>query len=328
MKHIFNLSLVCFATLGISAQQLDNANSNPSAGQSFTVYFTDLTTEGASGTGVTWNFSAANTLQTAVIAVENPAGTPNGASFPGANIALNLGSGVYDYYECSASGQFRVGFDQAGTLLPYSNKETIYSFPSQYGDTYSDVFKSSYTTSGYPSRREGTLNGSVDGSGTLTTPEGTFTGVLRVRIDEVIYDTIFVQGTPVPTQSATTSYLFRKPGIKYGLYNISHITTFQGTVHSATCLETSTLSAETNLMESLRLFPNPVADQLNVEMGEFSGEIRYELVDITGRIVTGSNHVVESGSTLQVNTSSLLPGNYFIRAYYQNLVLFNRQFVK
>jgi uncharacterized delta-60 repeat protein len=70
----------------------------------------------------------------------------------------------------------------------------------------------------------------------------------------------------------------------------------------------------------LKAFPNPVLNDLTIQLKVPSGNSRIELLDVTGRLVR-QQFVKSSGNTLSViiNMSGLKPGSYIIRVNDQNL---------
>jgi len=68
---------------------------------------------------------------------------------------------------------------------------------------------------------------------------------------------------------------------------------------------------ETELNSSLSLFPNPIVDNLTLQISDFNKEkLSYILFDTQGKLLR--NGQVTAQQT-QINTSSLLPATYFIK---------------
>ena len=68
---------------------------------------------------------------------------------------------------------------------------------------------------------------------------------------------------------------------------------------------------ETELNSSLSLFPNPIVDNLTLQISDFNKEkLSYILFDTHGKLL--SNGQVTAQQT-QINTASLLPATYFIK---------------
>ncbi|MFN4813476.1 MAG: T9SS type A sorting domain-containing protein [Bacteroidota bacterium] len=73
---------------------------------------------------------------------------------------------------------------------------------------------------------------------------------------------------------------------------------------------------ETELNISLSVFPNPIADNLSLQISDYKNEkLLYHLFDIQGNLL--SNGEVTAQQT-QINTSSLPPATYFINVVNQD----------
>ena len=68
------------------------------------------------------------------------------------------------------------------------------------------------------------------------------------------------------------------------------------------------------LLESLRVFPNPNAGQITLEINaEGTGTFTYKIFDLTGRSLIGSNFSKSKGySIINISLSDLSDGLYFI----------------
>jgi len=72
---------------------------------------------------------------------------------------------------------------------------------------------------------------------------------------------------------------------------------------------------ETELNSSLSLFPNPIVDNLTLQISDFNKEkLSYILFDTQGKLLR--NGQVTAQQT-QINTASLLPATYFIKVLNQ-----------
>ena len=166
---------------GLSAQTLTNDNVSPLDGSAFTQAGATYIAPGASGANVTWDFSALDQLSVVSFDYMSPASTPQGSSFPGANIA-SVTEGNTSYFNTSAAGYDLHGIyaDGSDALIVYQDPERVLSYPCSYGTTWTDALLSNFELSGYQFERSGTVSGNADGYGTLIMPYGTVTNVLRV----------------------------------------------------------------------------------------------------------------------------------------------------
>ena len=72
---------------------------------------------------------------------------------------------------------------------------------------------------------------------------------------------------------------------------------------------------ETELNSSLSVFPNPILDNLTLQISDFNKEkLSYLLFDTEGKLLT-NGQVIEKQT--QINTASLPPATYFIKVLNQ-----------
>lgn len=72
---------------------------------------------------------------------------------------------------------------------------------------------------------------------------------------------------------------------------------------------------ESAAFTNLKLWPNPVQDELHISLGSvFAGSTPISVIDLTGRVLTGDTRTLHQGNnTLDLNTSMLAPGLYMVR---------------
>ena len=72
---------------------------------------------------------------------------------------------------------------------------------------------------------------------------------------------------------------------------------------------------ETELNSSLSVFPNPILDNLTLQISDYNNEkLSYQLYDIQGKLLNKEQIIAEQ---TQINTSSLPPATYFIEVLNQ-----------
>ncbi len=160
-------------------------------------------------TGFLWLFIY-NSNNTNLSSTNNDSQTLN---IPGQVIGVTNSN---DYFKKSTTDLRQVGsaykVDYNGTQIPITNQYTdsdiIYRFPIQFGNT--DTDNSAYTIS-IPSLiyQENTLERSneVDGWGSLQTPYGNYTNVLRMKTTLISNDSIALLGNGLPRTIRTTREL-------------------------------------------------------------------------------------------------------------------------
>ena len=68
-----------------------------------------------------------------------------------------------------------------------------------------------------------------------------------------------------------------------------------------------------NGTSSITIYPNPVADMLNISLGNNTGNILIDIVDANGTKEFEQEQMIQPGSHMSINTSNLATGIYFIQ---------------
>lgn len=239
-----------FSTLQPTNQVVDTFLSVSSTGTTYAFYFVD----------VPFNSNRSN------LAIKG--GTL--PTIPGLPISI---SDVFSFYHKSTQEFKQTGYgatiNSIGVPVGFDNKDRIYSFPLDFGDTdscFSD-FEISLSGLGYYGHEQTRLS-EVDGWGTLITPYGTF-DVLRVRSEILAWDTIFADTLGFGfgfTQPTTVEYKWL--GIQQGIPLLQINTTVSGITGNETV---TSIRYRDNLLsgmpsfqrtDGLFLYPNPTRSEL------------------------------------------------------------------
>ena len=137
----------------------------------------------------------------------------------------------------------------------------------------------------------------------------------------VFYDleySIDNQNTFLPIVSGLTdpTYLWNSPPISDGddiwfriiAYSVDGVLTSTTTSASSS---SATLSLPSFNHNGVKLYPNPVDDQLTLSFMNPAEDLTYEVIDVRGRLVLKGQESLTSAT--QINTSALPQGIYFIR---------------
>ncbi|MBX3042577.1 MAG: T9SS type A sorting domain-containing protein [Candidatus Kapabacteria bacterium] len=242
--------LIFFSFLAVLKGQPDlTSNSIPQVGEKYTIIDCDTTgiTEGESGASKVWDFSKILILPGDEARSYNSIiSAPSGIKsefFQEADYALRSeGGDTYFKTNSNRIERLGVGFESGQEVL--NNTEIYYSLPFAFQSDFNDLFSGQIKTNAdgidVTVNRGGMSKAYVDSYGTLILPDGTFQNVLRVRIDQTIYDTIppSVSGAPqIINITETTNYLWMNDQYKFGLLNISYVKSSQimfGTVINTT----------------------------------------------------------------------------------------------
>ena len=352
MKKIYVLFTSIFlASAAAIAQPTLNSANWPTAGTSETSYGLDATSasEGSAGANQTWNFASLTpTGSSTLLQYVAPSSTQYFSSFPSSNSAAITPSisGTqtgYAYYDLNSSYLDLMGFvsnDGAGTVInfPYSDRQRALIFPFTFNSTFTDSYYgvANYTSSGTPvtDYRSGTDQVTADGWGTITTPAGTFSNVLRVKTLETNTDSLDVMGFGFVTVSNVTTYTWVNQNAMQ-LFVLTYDTAdgTGGQTFSKTA-QYSSLSTGINSLASykpLAIYPNPSASS-NIHLNADdlkSGKVKFTVTDLNGQEIKNLDFLIKDAArkTIDVEMNDCNPGIYIIQLK-QNDAVYTSRFVK
>jgi hypothetical protein len=223
-----------------------------------------------------------------------PSSTPYASSFPDANICVQIMDTTgttalaYDYDRVSYSRLETIANNVSSnpsTATIYTNYETNLAFPFNYGNIVVDTFQK-------PSGSANTVQLTYDGYGTLVTPYGTFTNVVRI-------------------------YRYWGPndyGYSWWILNpLANVGSYDNTSRQFIC---ATLGTSTGVKDAgavstgVEVFPNPAGNQFHIRISGLSDLSMVDLVitNVVGEVVkTAPLHSEET----TVSKDDLRSGVYF-----------------
>ncbi len=319
MKHLFT-SFLFFAGLQIGNAQLTQANHAPANGDLYDTWQCDSTniSLGASGAGVTWNYSSIATRSSIVNSYS--ASTATNVVYPQANVFLSAGAAMNGYYKSSAAsleyygGNVIVGNVAAG--LTYTAPVISAVYPMSLNSTTTSVTGGSINITS-PLPVTGTFTGTalvyVDASGTLNLPGAvTYSDVLRVITSQTV-DFVTIVGAGTLLQ---VNYEYFGGGIKAPVFSISTSTaittlgTFNQTLvtrYKAPANPPNAISETGADAFNYSVFPNPGMD-IMVFSTDNTQASELVISDIAGKEM--ANFGLENGS-YKMNLSTYTKGIYF-----------------
>jgi len=285
MNTFSTLSAVLLTALSAQAQPtLTFATNAPLPGTTYTLNYGPYIAPGASGANASWDFTGLTTDSSAVLQLVDPATTPYASSFPDATVA-ETGTDATMYFTADAFGVELAGSVSDDLVIAYSNKASYLPYPCTYQTSWTDDLAATFDADGFVFERTGTVNGEVDGYGTLTWPGGTVTDVLRVHWQESFQDSGFFL-----IEGVNDGYLYYVAGTSYPLIQVvnASVTLFGNT---ETVQFTQWLGGLTTAIadpvvstNAPLIFPNPATDRFTItDDGEEWSSVA--LVDATGRTV-------------------------------------------
>jgi len=203
-------------------------------------------------------------------------------------------SDVFDYFKVNSGSLEKVGFGANINGLPASVKfdtiDQVYPLSMTYG--------TSDSTSAYYILDIPTLGAygqwirrkvEVDGWGDITTPYAAYSNTIRVKTTLYQRDTLYVDqfgfGTNVDRPVETT-YEWFEPGSGAPVFVAKENA---GNLTEIKYLDTiNTTNIESQFYSNWRVYPNPVVNVLNVEIGS---DFTYEIYDMEGRLVERVNNI-------------------------------------
>ena len=322
MKKIL-LSVSAFLTLTLvsSAQTINIEDMTPPAGSVFTQENSDYISPGPSGANQYWDLSGMTSNQTYNTTISNPAGLPGAENFPTATFASLIEGQESIAYSAVIDNRIElVGFYTPTIYMTYLNSQTQLQFPLSYQSTFSDTYERYGDFGGGVGSQEiGETSSVIDGYGTLVTPSGTFTDVLRLKQDVESFHNTTSNGEVISSMPYTSvSYSFYKLGFTAPLASIVASELSGQTSQFATYLISSTVGVDKlSRVNNITIFPVPVVNDFTINLDlQTTCEVTFNLFSVDGRIVSrlGNEFLPKGENTLSFNLSeSITGGVYFVQ---------------
>jgi hypothetical protein len=285
------------------AQITVTTDNNPQTGDSFTQHIASGLDKsfnaGASGENVTWDFSSLQSGSTVPVDIEeNTSG-----DYPQANIFFEQ-QGASTYFGTDANAFTFYGTASSGVSIVYSDGQDQMRFPFTYGDSYSDTFLGTIEIFGQTFDREGTVDVTSDGYGTLMTPQGTYENSLRMRIVRNSEESAFGQVTATTTD---TIYFWYEENTSFPIATyFRNYSDGDFTGQSFNYLDDGSVSIEDHEKLTASIYPNPAAEEVKIE-GLENEDFTIEVIDLSGKVLR------EGRNSESVDVSEFESGIYLIR---------------
>lgn len=323
-KLLLFLFPVCCAISGIAQPTITTANFCPVIGEIYTTRTCSYVAPGSGGASQTWNFSAVTPTATSSTTMVAPSSIPGSSIYVGATLASDDGAGI-GFIAVNTNTLQLVGARPNPTVnIVYSNREDLMRFPFTMSNTYSDDFAATFTTSG-TFYRMGASTVTADGYGTLTTPAGTYTNVLRLHLQQVYKDSTWV-GFPYEIYYNNDQYMWVTPGTHNSLLSISTLSTSVGPP-SQFLIYLQSISTNVSeiapLASAFSLYPNPASHNLSFNLNNIeNGNVEAFIYNVSGTEIKKFN---ARESTLDI--SDLADGVYFAQLSVNGILSASKRFV-
>ena len=255
--------------------------------------------QGNDGANQVWDFSGLTLTQNSTITNI----TSVSSNFSNQNYVLEITNNnnisVKTYFRRSDSSFESLGIEVLGQANKYTDTSIMYTFPYTYNTTINDTYK------GITDISPKSFTTVYDAYGTLITPLGTYTNVIRQK----------------KTEGTTVNYIWIQTN---PFFILMEKTITNGTSSSISVFK-NTSPLGVNPIEpkkAMAVFPNPAHTELNIQLPEQETLDRVAITDITGKIVLKQDQNLN-----QINVSNLANGLYFIEAHSGNKK-FQTKFIK
>ena len=315
---LFSTAMI-FGALSLCAQTITFSDMEPQIGSSYVQASSTYQEPGAAGQNQTWDFSQLPANSEFTTSVVDPAGQPGSAQFPTANVATVIDGLGQVGYSLAADNRIEiVGLFAPSGSMSWPDPRTQIEFPLSYQATYTDTYERYAELGGGAANQEiGSTSAVVDGSGTLITPSGTFTDVLRIRTETTADVITLLNGDVIATTPFTdVTYNFVKAGFTTALLSLTNSDFSGQNSTSALYYVSGTLGLdEVSPVSDLTLYPVPARDQLTVSFDlESSSPVQFNLFAIDGRLIGQlSNQILMQGkNTVELSIPADISGGIYM----------------
>lgn len=337
MKNLLSFFAIVIA-FSLQAQNTVTTNDFPVPGTNYVVSHTasiDSNLYIASGASQTWDFSgmipasqdtvsfldpmASSIPTTYRVAFNNPL-DPDHQATVAATMETDQGmpmvtiTDVYNFYKLTSSQWIQVGMgaNVNGSPIPvlWDPTEVILNLPANYGDqdTSYSAYDMSVPNVGYYGEDRMRVN-EINGFGTLITPYGTF-DALKVTTVIYIHDSIYMDslGFGMPMDRVETEYKWFANGYQIPVMQVLKRTGMGAGVTITYIDSLRNLSVNEMLLNQIYTFPNPVENNLFLDIPSGFFPLTAEIYDQQGRLVL-QTEILDP----EINVSALNSGFYSIR---------------
>lgn len=291
MTKLVLLSIAVAASItSATAQTINFEDLSPTIGSTYTSATSDYMDPGSAGVNQTWDFSGMTAIDQFTTSIVDPTQQPGAESFPNATFANVIeGTGQVGFSRAANNKIEVVGLYAPTGIMTWPDPRTQLEFPMTYQASFSDTYERlAILGPGIENQEIGSTTTLVDGSGTLITPSGTYTNVLRLRIETTADLVTRVNGTVVSTIPFTdVSHVFVKAGFQAPLASFISSDFSGQSTQSAVFYVSSTLGLDAqDLFGEFTLYPVPAKDRLTLSFNlETNATVQFNLFAIDGRLI-------------------------------------------
>lgn len=295
MKSIFTSFLIILFTYSLNAQPTLTTSITPEIGDSWDVTFMEIQNfdTGATGANQTWDFSGLDLSNVIDISFEilDPASVLGQADFPTASFVVHLPAfELYEFYASSQNGISLVGGESisSGEIIfktIFTNTEDALHFPINFGDSYGyDAHFEQYFSGNFLAENDRNGTVTADAYGTLITPNGTYSNILRIIIQETSFG------------ETSTQYAWYDVNnfIPILLYETSSDSETPPTLYFVTNDITNATNAIPAEKSTWKAWSDHLSNQISIELPRFESteNVTLQLFDMEGRVLTSKDMLI------------------------------------
>ena len=316
-KHYSLLFFVAAANFALAQPSLTAADLNPVIGEQITtIRATTMIPHGANGANVSWDFSAATQQAASTVYMR-----ASSAAHPGTNLVLDYPGQAQLYYQNDNTQQSIKYQDAGGVLITFSDQMKMMGFPLNSNTSFTDAFAATFANGGTNFVRTGNTTITYMGYGTMKTPTGTYTNAIKIKFEQIYKD----EYDNDEINYNTTAYYWYKAGIHMP---IASSVTFTNDISPVAqeytdYFASSILGIESISAVDFQIYPNPVNDILNINLGDGFKNTQTRVLNINGQEL-----MLLENSTSKLDVSSVLAGIYFLEIKLENGQIATKKFQK
>jgi len=325
-------SLVSISCVTVAQPTLTSTGTIYTTGTSFPIMTSSYVDPGTSGANQTWNLSSMSGTTNSTMSFVLPSTTANGSSFPQANVACTTtGSTSIGYYKASATALQTCGAYGSIAMI-YSDFEDMLRYPCTYNSTYIDPWATQFVSGGYTFYRKGNTTVTADSYGTLITPNGTYTNVMRVHVVQSYQDSAYM-GTPYLISYTNNEYMWYKEGINIQIATVYTVNTSTGSTYTGGSYLTGSVGVNDSPEQQLtaNLYPNPANDQVSIEYSLTSNQnVDLRLINSMGQQVKTDYNTegIQGNNTIKLDVADLPDGIYFTQLLIDGKIAATKRFIR
>ena len=333
LQNLFTGSSILLCAISYAQTTLTAVGSHPVIGFSINYNNTSYFAAGAAGASQTWNFASITGTSTEISNCVSVGSTPNGSSFPNANVAFNnTVANNHSYWKTSSSAFQNYGIVSSnGVVIAYSNPEDLLHFPFTFNNTYTDPWSATFINSGYTYYRTGSSSVTADAYGTITTPAGTFNNVLRVHLVQTYQDSVDLGGTPYVIPYTNDEYLWYVDGTQTSLAACYSITAGGSTSQGGFYVGGSVgINDNNQYLSSINLFPSPAQNNITIDFNLTENKkTEAKIFNSIGEQVLNQlqEEGVQGSNKMSFDITTLPNGIYFAQILLEGNIAATKRFV-